>query len=108
MTRNSSFGRLLLFVILGLIIGGVLGECFGFVFGKLGELMNAGGYNNIVHNFFVRPFWAFYTGDGNTMKPFVLDLYMIKISFGLALKLNVMSLVGLVVGLYIMKWSGER
>ena len=42
------------------------------------------------------------------MKPFVLDLYMIKISFGLALKLNVMSLVGLVVGLYIMKWSGER
>ena len=108
MTRNSSFGRLLLFVILGLIIGGVLGECFGFVFGKLGELMNAGGYNNIVHNFFVMPFWALYTGDGNTMKPFVLDLYMIKISFGLALKLNVMSLVGLVVGLYIMKWSGER
>lgn len=108
MTRNSSFGRLLLFVILGLIIGGVLGECFGFVFGKLGELMNAGGYNNIVHNFFVKPFWAFNTGNGNTMKPFVLDLYMIKISFGLALKLNVMSLVGLVVGLYIMKWSGER
>ena len=108
MTRNSSFGRLLLFVILGLIIGGVLGECFGFVFGKLGELMNAGGYNNIVHNFFVKPFWAFNTGDGNTMKPFVLDLYMTKISFGLALKLNVMSLVGLVVGLYIMKWSGER
>ena len=108
MTRNSSFGRLLLFVILGLIIGGVLGECFGFVFGKLGELMNAGGYNNIVHNFFVKHFWAFNTGDGNTMKPFLLDLYMIKISFGLALKLNVMSLVGLVVGLYIMKWSGER
>ena len=108
MSGNSSFGRLLLFVILGLIIGGVLGECFGFVFGKLGELMNAGGYNNIVHNFFVKPFWAFNTGDGNTIKPFVLDLYMIKISFGLALKLNVMSLVGLVVGLYIMKWSGER
>ena len=108
MSRNNSFGSLILFVVLGLIIGGVLGECFGFLFGKLGELMNAGGYNNIVHNFFVKPFWALNTGSGSEMQPFVLDLYMIKISFGLALKLNVMSLVGLAAGLYIMKWSGER
>lgn len=108
MSHKNSFGRLLLFVVLGLVIGGVLGECLGFLFGKLGELMNAGGYDNIVHNFFVKPFWAFNTGTGAEMQPFVLDLYMVKIAFGFALKMNVMSLVGLVVGLYIMKWSGER
>lgn len=108
MPRNNSIGRLLLFIILGLVIGGVLGESLGFLFGKLGELMNAGGYDNIVHNFFVTPFWAFNTGSGTDMQPFTLDLYMIKIAFGFQLKLNVMSIVGLVAGLYIMKWSGER
>lgn len=108
MSHKNSFGRLLLFIVLGLLIGGVLGESLGFLFGKLGELMNAGGYNNIVHNFFVKPFWAFNTGTGSEMQPFTLDLYMFKIAFGFQLKLNVMSLVGLVVGLYIMKWSGER
>ena len=108
MSHKNSFGRLLLFIVLGLLIGGVLGQCLGALFGKLGELMNAGGYDNIVHNFFVKPFWAFSTGQGSEMQPFTLDLYMFKIAFGFQLKLNVMSLVGLVVGLYIMKWSGER
>ena len=108
MSHKNSFGKLLLFIVLGLLIGGVLGECLGALFGKLGELMNAGGYDNIVHNFFVKPFWAFSTGQGSEMQPFTLDLYMFKIAFGFQLKLNVMSLVGLVVGLYIMKWSGER
>ena len=108
MSHKNSFGRLLPFIVLGLLIGGVLGECLGALFGKLGELMNAGGYDNIVHNFFVKPFWAFSTGQGSEMQPFTLDLYMFKIAFGFQLKLNVMSLVGLVVGLYIMKWSGER
>ena len=108
MSHKNSFGRLLLFIVLGLLIGGVLGECLGALFGKLSELMNAGGYDNIVHNFFVKPFWAFSTGQGSEMQPFTLDLYMFKIAFGFQLKLNVMSLVGLVVGLYIMKWSGER
>ncbi len=56
MNRKSSFARLLLFIILGLLIGGILGESLGLLFGELGELMNAGGYDNIVRNFFVAPF----------------------------------------------------
>lgn len=108
MIRNNSFGRLVLFIVLGLLIGGILGECLGLLFGELGELMNAGGYNNVVHNFFVAPFWAIGTGNDGEISPFILDLYMIKIAFGLQIKLNVMSIVGLFVGIYIMKWSGER
>ena len=108
MTRNNSFGRLVLFVVLGLIFGGILGESLGLLFGELGEIMNAGGYDNIVHNFFVAPFWAFNIGTGPDIAPIVIDLYMIKVAFGIGLKLNVMSLVGLVTSLYIMKWSGER
>ncbi len=108
MTRNNSFARLVLFIVLGLLIGGILGECFGYLFGALGELMNAGGFNNVVHNFFVAPFWAFNVTPDGTTQPLVIDLYMIKLSIGLGIKLNVMSLVGMVIGIYIMKWSGER
>jgi hypothetical protein len=33
---------------------------------------------------------------------------MIKFALGFGLKLNVVSIVGVVLALYIMKWSGER
>lgn len=104
MTRKNSFARLLLFVVLGLIIGGILGECLGLLFGSLGELMNAGGQNNIVHNFFVSAFELKLGVDS----PIVIDLYLVKFVLGFGLKLNFVSIIGLVVALYIMKWSGER
>ena len=75
MNRNNTFGRLVLFIFLGLIIGGILGECLGMLFGQLGELMNAGGYNNVVHNFFVSAF-NFNIGFVDRPEPVVLDLYL--------------------------------
>ncbi|NLO24377.1 MAG: DUF4321 domain-containing protein [Fibrobacter sp.] len=107
MYRKSNFSRLLLFILLGFIIGGILGESLGLLFGELGELMNAGGYDNIVRNFFVAPF-HFNIGLGNNVDPIYIDLYMIKFALGFGLKLNVVSIVGVVLALYIMKWSGER
>ena len=107
MNRKSSLPRLLLFIVLGLLIGGILGESLGLLFGELGELMNAGGYDNIVRNFFVAPLNLNF-GIGHNVDPVFIDLYMVKFSFGFGLKLNVVSIIGMIVSLYIMKWSGER
>ena len=106
MTTKNNFGRLLLFIVLGLIIGGVLGECLGLLFGELGELMNAGGYDNIVHNFFVKSFSPSFGFNGDNANPVVLDLYMVKFALGFGLKINVVSIIGMFVAIYIMKWSG--
>ena len=107
MNRKNTFGRLLLFIVLGLIIGGILGECLGVLFGQLGELMNAGGYNNVVHNFLVSAF-NFNIVFGDKPEPVVLDLYLVKLALGFGIKLNVVSVIGMIIGIYIMKWSGER
>ena len=107
MNRKNTFGRLLLFIVLGLVVGGILGECPAVLFGQLGELMNAGGYNNVVHNFFVSSF-NFNIGFGDKPEPVVLDLYLVKLALGFGIKLNVVSVIGMISGLYIMKWSGER
>lgn len=103
MARKNGLGRLVVFIVVGLLLGGILGECLGLLFGSLGELMNAGGQNNIVRNLFVGHF--FEIGSGN---PITIDLYMVKFALGFGLKLNVASIVGLLVSLYIWKWSGDR
>jgi hypothetical protein len=105
-TNRNSLGRLILFIVLGLIIGGVLGECLGLLFGELGELMNAGGYDNIVRNFFVASFDLNLGFLGDKADPIVINLYMIKLALGFGLKINVVSIVGMIVAIYIMKWSG--
>ena len=106
MTNRNTFGRLILVIVLGLIIGGVLGECLGLLFGELGELMNAGGYDNIVRNFFVASFPLSFGFNGDNANPVVLDLYMIKFALGFCFKINVVSVIGMVISIYIMKWSG--
>lgn len=105
MNQQKPIARLILFIVLGLVVGGVLGECLGALFGQLGELMNAGGYNNVVHNFFVSSF-NFNIGFPNKPNPVVIDLYMFKIALGIGFKFNIVSVIGLFVGIYIMKWSG--
>lgn len=107
MNSKNTFARLVLFIVLGLVIGGILGEALGVLFGQLGELMNAGGYNNVVHNFFVSSF-NFNIGFPDKPEPVVLDLYLVKLAIGCGIKLNVVSVIGMIIGIYIMKWSGGR
>lgn len=106
MANRNNFGRLVLFIVLGLIIGGVLGEALGLLFGELGELMNAGGYDNIVRNFFVASFDLNLGFPGDKAQPVILDLYLIKLALGFGLKINVVSVIGMIISIYIMKWSG--
>ena len=107
MTHKNSFARLVLFIVIGLLIGGILGECLGLLFGQLGQLMNAGGYDNLVRNFFVSSFdLNIGTGKGET--PIMLDLYMVKLALGFGIKFNIVSIIGMIISIYIMKWSGDR
>ena len=91
----------------GLLIGGILGECLGLLFGQLGQLMNAGGYDNIVRTFFVSSF-DLNIGTGKGESPIMLDLYMVKLALGFGIKFNIVSIIGMIISIYIMKWSGDR
>jgi hypothetical protein len=104
---NYSVGRAIVFIMLGLIFGGILGESIGWFFGYIGEFMNAGGENNVVRNFFLKA-WEFKLGYSDDGKPLYLDLYMLQFYLGFTFRLNIVSVIGVVVSLYIMKWSGNR
>lgn len=108
MTHKNSLGRLLLFIVVGLILGGILSEALGALFGELGVLLNAGGYDNIVHDFFTAgpDFSIGFSGD--TPQPVVVDLYFVKFALGFGVKGNALGVVGMGLAIYIMKWSGER
>ena len=99
--KSSSIGRLVVFIILGLILGGILGEVLGLVLGQIGVL-SGGDVNNPIRNFFVASFEPSFGIKDNGI---LIDLYMIKIRFGLGFKFNVCSFLGMVFSLYVMKWS---
>lgn len=101
MGRNPGLGRLIVFILVGLILGGILGEVLGVVLGQIGVF--AGGVdNNVIKNFFVR---AFEPSLGIKENGILLDLYMVKIRFGIGFKFNTCSILGMILSLYIMKWS---
>jgi hypothetical protein len=105
--KNNNIGRILVFIMLGLVLGGIFGESLGWLFGHLGNLMNAGGEDNVVRNFFIKA-WELKVGYSDENQPLYLDLYMLQLNFAFVLKLNIVSVIGVVVSLYIMKWSGNR
>ena len=104
MGRNTGVGRIVVFLFLGLLFGGILGESLGLALGKLGELTHAGYYNNI-RAVFVN--WLLDFGVGQS-QPVTIDLYMVKFAFGFGFRMNVASIIGAGVALYMMKWSGDR
>ncbi len=101
--KNNSIARLIVFIFVGLIVGGILGESLGFLLGKIGVL-SGGDIDNPIRNFFVYPL-VIDLGAGD--KGFLLDLYMVKLRIGLGFKFNVCSILGMVISLYIMKWSAR-
>jgi len=105
--KSSGVGKAIIFIMLGLIFGGILGESLGWLFGHIGTLMNAGGEDNVVRNFFVRA-WELKIGYLEDGSPLLIDLYMLKFNLGFTLRLNIVSIIGVVVALYMMKWSGNR
>lgn len=101
---SPSTGRLVVFLLLGLILGGYFGEALALTAAFVGEISGA-GRENVVYLLFSK-FWALDFGFG--MPPssdFVLDLFIIKIRLGFAFKMNIGCLPGLFLAHYLEKWS---
>lgn len=79
-TRDKNIWILLVFILSGLVIGGLLGE----VAGKVDFL-----------------WWLSYGQEFGLTSPAVLDLNIIKLTFALQLKINVASIVGMAIAIFI-------
>ncbi len=79
-TRDKSFWILLIFILSGLVIGGLLGDLASKVD------------------------WLWWLGFGQNFgleSPLVLDLSILKITFGFMVKINIASIIGIAIALFM-------
>lgn len=79
-TRDKNIWVLLIFICCGLVIGGLLGQMASQV-----EWLN----------------WLSYGQTFGLSEPLVLELNVIKITFGLMLNINVASIIGMAIALLL-------
>lgn len=79
-TRDKSILILLLFILCGLVIGGLLGE----IAGKVDFL-----------------WWLGYGESFGLTEPLKLDLNIINITFALSFKINIASIIGMAIAIFI-------
>ena len=79
-TRDKNIWVLLIFICCGLVIGGLLGQLASQV-----EWLN----------------WLSYGQTFGLSEPLVLELNVIKITFGLMLNINVASIIGMIGAIFI-------
>lgn len=80
--KEKNFWILLIFILSGLVIGGLLGELAS----KVDFL-----------------WWLGYGQTFGLTSPLELDLSIIKITFALALKINISSIIGIIIAIFIYK-----
>lgn len=81
-TREKNIWVLLVFLLAGLVIGGLLGKL-------------ASGVSWL--------WWLSYEQQFGLETPIVLDLSVVKLTFGLMFKINVASIVGMILSIFIYK-----
>ena len=79
-TRDKSIWILLIFIFSGVVIGGLLGQLASQV-----EWLN----------------WLSYGQEFGLKEPFILELNVIKITFGLMLNINIASIIGMAIALFL-------
>lgn len=79
-TREKNFWILMVFLLSGLVIGGLLGD----IASKVDWL-----------------WWLSYGESFGISSPIELDLSVIKVSFGLMFKINIASIVGMALAIFI-------
>ena len=79
-TRDKSFWILMVFILSGLVIGGLLGE----VASRIDFL-----------------WWLAYGQSFGLTEPLQLDLSVIKITFALVFKINIASILGMTLAIFI-------
>ena len=82
MTKEKNIGILLIFILSGLVVGGLLGELASRV------------------NWL---WWLSYSQSFGLENPIVLDLSVLKITFGLMFKISISSIIGMVLAIFIYK-----
>lgn len=75
--RNRNPWLLLLLILVGLVIGGVIGDIFQDTFKLLSYSKTIG------------------------LQPTTLDLNIIKLSFGFLMKINLASVIGIVISIFV-------
>lgn len=79
-TRDKNFWILLVFILSGLVIGGLLGE----IAAKVDFL-----------------WWLAYGEDFGLSQPLQLDLSVIKLTFSLMFRINIASIIGMTLAIFI-------
>ena len=79
-TRDKSSLIIILFICAGLVIGGLLGEVASQV-----NWLN----------------WLAYGQTFGIQNPFVLDLNVLSLTFGMVLKINIASIIGMILAVFI-------
>ncbi len=80
--RDKSVWILILFILSGIVVGGLLGELASHV-----EFLN----------------WLAYGQEFGLSTPVELNLNVIKLTFGLVFKINIASIIGIVLAIFIYK-----
>ena len=80
--KEKNIWILMIFILSGLVVGGLLGD----IAGKVDFL-----------------WWLGYGESFGLTSPLELDLSIIKITFALAFKINISSIIGLILALFIYK-----
>ena len=81
-TKEKNRWLLLVFLLAGLVIGGLLGKLASNVSWL---------------------WWLSYEQEFGLESPIVLDLNVLKLTFGLMLKINVASIIGMILSVFIYK-----
>lgn len=79
-TRDKNIWILVLFILSGLVVGGLLGQLASQI------------------DFL---WWLGYGQEFGFETPIILDLNIVKITFGLMFKLNISSIIGLAIAIFI-------
>lgn len=81
-TKEKNFWILIIFILSGLVIGGLIGE----IASKINGL-----------------WWLSYGKEFGLTSPLQLDLNVLKVTFGLTVKINIASIVGIFIAIFVYK-----
>ena len=81
-TREKNIWVLMVFILSGLVIGGLLGKLAGSVSWL---------------------WWLSFEQEFGLQNPIVLDLNILKLTFGLMVKINIASIIGMIIAVFIYK-----
>ncbi len=90
MARRRGLGLLIVVILIGAITGSAVGEVIGLLFGHFLP-------GSMVEKFFL-------TAAEYVFPPATLPLVICSITFGFTLKINIISLIGIGIGLYYFRW----